>query len=63
MPLHPEDVDARDHIFTAMALRRGWVASPKLGHVYLQESNDANLQEAEWASGGFRLIYFGVNKS
>ena len=28
------DVDARVHIFTAKALGRGRVASPRLGHLY-----------------------------
>ena len=28
------DVDARDHIFTAMALGRGRMSSPMLGRLY-----------------------------
>ena len=46
------DVAARVHIFTAMALGRGRVASPTLGRVYPRGKPPVLvLQEAEWTSG------------
>ena len=45
------DVDARVHIYTAMALGRGRVASPTLGHLYPQCSFYRKLSGLQDQSG------------
>ena len=46
-----EVVDARVHIFAAMALGRDWVASPMLGRLYPWKAPVLTLQEAELTPG------------